>query len=972
MSDLSPAQSLLQDLLLSKNSIAAAKTAWSATSTEVVSGLTDRDGRRPTFSNYVELKDRYLSIARYCVDANRLISFHAGREDASFNELMAIDPHLMRAYAESWDPNSHTGFFFLNSEAPTSWDNEAQRFPIFTYTTNFSTVSPIILDAGRSEVSGQLAYFTKVAAGEEVAAKRADEPMDIGQFLGELESSFLIDKSSEEDLQSAFERLVLAGGAPQMKQQLALSRLIGLMKREAFLPPEMAIRNECTGGEYSSELDFFSARMRFLRNNPAFLNPVRQQITSAYQEFKKTEEYIPQCAELRGFQKWEGELRGGELDDLNALIEVHILNSCLRLCGLPVQVNYVTLSLRMFNFVRQFNDNEFRVPLLHPRSAMMLHSSQLFDQHKDEMTRVVTNAIAFASAIPKNKTITHGEIDRFDNDFGDALKSTRNTFLHSAADTPDERERMIHAIDRIVGKSEENHKNKWREIRVELSSQLSSQVESVGTLFSEESSSLANSAWYAYRDFATNKERNENINVFIRIFRDHNGNGARLVVMPLEGPYRYAFIVHNAETVKLFERENDDQFKKISIGEFLSVIDGKEPLNGTDDIVDCKRDAIRFFARAIFSASHSQWPLAESLSTQAIEMLEGFDLKTAGDNSENDAIKVRAQLMLQELYFLRHLCRRAVAQSSDPYRGKSSWLKRASKDLRESSRLTIVVPKEYAPYETATNPVSLRQALAAVGLEIEWLVNTSHRKLPKQPLEVLEPTQNPEIAWADEDFVEGRAAYPGSALFEFAKTIRDKINHIRTSLLEGETSKHKEEDWRYLLLRSEVMILLIRACVDADLLPAEFINGDKDSDTSEEILKIAQEFDRHRDWIEVRRSGDEYFDVERSPNPFLSALISAANIRQRVSYDVNSQRWLVDNPSELLAAFAKMDGNCNSLDPRGFPRAVIRAIKKKYAPALCAHIRSQYSEEFDADAELFDAVPQAEDFGLRAVHAQED
>lgn len=98
----------------------------------------------------------------------------------------------------------------------------------------------------------------------------------------------------------------------------------------------------------------------------------------------------------------------------------------------------------------------------------------------------------------------------------------------------------------------------------------------------------------------------------------------------------------------------------------------------------------------------------------------------------------------------------------------------------------------------------------------------------------------------------------------------------------------------------------------------------------------------------------EYKDVDLGPNPFLRALISAANIRQRVTYDEEMEGWSVNNPSKLYAAFANLDAHCHSLDPFGFPRSVIRAVKKKYAKALCQQIRSQYSEEYDEESYLID------------------
>ena len=964
MINFSPAQSLLQNLILPEDSIIDAEKAWKTTAEEVVRGLSKYAGTSKAFTEYVKLQDRYLSIARYCDDATRLIGFHAARQDATLIELMAIDPHIMREYAEPWGESAHKGFFFLDNEAPKDSDNEAQRFPIFTYNANFNIGHPIILSAGRSEISGHLAYFTKVAAGEITSTSQLNEPMDIGNFLNELQVNFRQDTSKSSNLQSAFERLILAGGAPHMKQQLALSRLIGLMKRKNFHNPEAAIKNACIDNDLDKELSFFIAHMKFLANNPAFLNPVRQQITDAYVCFTEVEDTLSALQRSRGFHKRDKDLRGGELEDLNALIEVHVLNSCLQLCKLPIKINYVTLSLRMFNFVRQFDRNLLKAPLLHPRSAMMLHSSQLFDQHKDEMTKVVANAIAFARAIPENKTIAHSEIDRFERDFGDVLTSTRNTFLHSAADSEDERARMVQAIDRIVSSAEEEHHEKWSEIRLQLSSQLSSQVSSVGSIFREKSSSLANSAWTAYQQFASDEDRTDNIHVNLRIFRDEVGEGARLVVMPLQGSYRYKFIIYNTDVVKLFESHGDHEFRKITIGVFLKTIDSEEFEEHENALLSKKRIAIRFFSRAVFAASRGQWTLAESLATQAIEMLEEENLDNSDPALEGEVTKARAQLTLQELFFLRHMCRRAVAQGSDPYRGKLAWLRRAAQDLFESSRLTIEVPRKYSPYETEFNPTSLRQALAAIGLQIEWMVSLYEKTGNFAPIKLLYPTYNSDIAWSDIGLDKSLEPETDNFLFEFSSLIRNKIKNIYNELQKSGSDLHKEEDWRYLLLRAESMPLLIQACVDISLLPETCIKSEHYNDNSENLFEVARLLDEHKDWIAIERTEDGFLDVDKSPNPFLSALISAANIRQRVSFDPERNCWLISNQSELYASFAKLDGNCNFLDPYGFPRAVIKAIKKKYVPALLEHMTNNYSNLHSIDSELFDAVPEAGEFGI--------
>ena len=967
MTKLKSSGEIFEKISISQNSILEATRRWKASTGELEKGFLSQTPESHTKRDrrFRELQDRYLSISRYCSDAERLISFHSELSFDGQVEIFGIDPHILRAYSEPWDNGSHTGFRFFRGEG-NEWSPDALRFPVFTYAGLFRKQPAIVLEAGRAELAELISYFLRLT--ETPAQKRENEvSFDNSKFLAGLKHAFGEDAKDAANESSAFDRLMLAGGEPQLKQILPLARLIGVMKSSRLQTPELAVRTSSLEGVSEESLDDFTVYLRFIRNNPAILNSLRANLDNAYRCFRALSQ--PSFDQSRLEAETTTELRGGELHDLNAIIETHVLNSCLQLADVPVNLNYVTLSLRMFNFVRQFDRSVLRASLLHPRSAIMLHDSELFKAHKNEMKHVVAGAIAFGLSIPKDGKITEAEIARFEDKFGETLESTKKTFIHALADSSGERNRMIESIDRVLARASDADQDEWRNIKRGIDSKLKEQVLQAGRLFSRQSPKLADEAWRAYEKFALNEDSTAKAYVLARRFVDKSKGLDRLVILPVGGSYRYLFSVYNEAAVSLFTDVPTDGFRAIPLRTLLETVDTKMTTGDVSTIMGRNNSALKYFVRSIFAASHGQWALAESLATQAHDCFVPEEFAAEPDGMAAGPF-ARARQCDQEILFLRHMCRRSLAYSSGPGRGRTNWLKRSAIDLQDSAIHTLAINRVFVGNKTRTDPTSVRQALSAFALQLEWLTR-GETAAESYFLDCLPRTELPYIAWSGTSFNGEAIPEPGADLRQFGIRIKRRIEEDYAAVKAGIAVGHSEGNWRYFLMRCYMISLALETCIDTGLLAGRVERGDEVR--LETDLDVASElFLDHESWEEgllhavvgktaspglARMEGEvrlleRRLELRPSRNPFGSAVLSATRVRLNVSrHQSGDGRFLADTAG-LLSSFANMDINCHELNPFGFSRRLIRIAKKKYAPALISQLEREY-RDVNADRVAF-------------------
>ena len=522
-------------------------------------------------------------------------------------------------------------------------------------------------------------------------------------------------------------------------------------------------------------------------------------------------------------------LRGGELDDLNAMLETHFLNTCLDAVALPARFNYVTLSTRMFNFVRRFDEKTLRAPLVHPRTALMMQNSQLFEEHQTDLAGVLTAAIAYGDSIPSSNEISMKSLSVFERDYSAPLGAIRNTFLHSIADSKAEREQLIDALKLALDSIElnEDQIKKREQVYGIIDRKFSSQVVNVGNKYKSSSDTLGAEAWDAYEGFAKSGAREKKL--LIRTSR--NGPVQRLACLPTAGSFRYMFVLHN-QFLKFSSKEGSS-FASSNVEAFLA----EAGLSATRELARTKLNeleksqalALKLFAQAIFSASNREWALAEVKATKAHLTLDVHtkigDLRAISklDLHDSNSInweRVRSVQFDQEVMFLRHLCARAGAEASTLPNRRLRWLVSAGDDLAESAAYTLNLSPIATGVTAQLDPVSIRQALAAVALRIEWLV--AHKgNLPERHLPALPATQRKDLAWYGLDLLcSTERLIDVDQLDQTCVELIQRVKSAFEELLHGQDlGLHSIEFWRYFLLRAHSLRLLLHVCADVKFTP---------------------------------------------------------------------------------------------------------------------------------------------------------
>jgi hypothetical protein len=1014
-------------LSLPTGPVAEAVETWSTLRAAFAAGLQDgeRDDEPASAKNekdrYVGIQDRYLAIARYCSDTKELIAYYGQGQGNSEQDIFAVDPHLLSAYSEYWVQKKHTGFNFLRPEFEAAQGNESlgesqdvqlyTRYQLFVYSSIFRDGRSAILDAGRSEIADNLAYFMGPDGPSTQTA------LDVGALITELDRALVVHQtegsSESEWLWGKFSSLMQVGSGPLVQQRLAQARLVAVFNASTFRAPESAVRNALAGQtQHKNALEDFSRLLGYFRNNPAFVLNSHRQLVSAYMAFLKSTRYDPDSSDEPMWDQASTSLRKGEISNIRALHEVHVLNTCLSVLQLPVQFRYITQSLALFNFISRFDRKMLRIPLAHPRSAILLRQDGMFRIYKDEFENVVASSIASGNVMPKDGKISLKELNKFEAENSRHLISVRNTFVYSVVDDKDQRNIMINELKYLFNGEglDQQQQEKADKILEKIEAVLKRDVEEVGKKYKENSEGYASTAWSAYQRLF--KEfYNQSFDILMRKFTFKKSS--RIVCVPITGAYRYMFILHNHFVDEVFSKEIEDAVGRLSVFEMMKRVETasekmrttKKSESPVQSLRIAKAEALSFFVRAVFAASNREWILANSLAARASNQIKisaaekkinpkrrlylddlGPDsnfISALQENNPEHSTIAKAMLIHQEILLLSHLCRRAIAESSEPSRRNITWLLRSARDLNTSAMYTLHLPKPLSIYYTTLHPVSVRQTLASAGLLIEWLA--AYKKVGRRqsgtaregqtadaalPGILLPETDAAHICWSELSVLcrlpESIEAFDiglvGLALDTVVLRIKAAIaalnDHLDgTASRDSEARSHTPEFWNYLLLRAHSMRVLLRACIDTELLPqptktmlAEI--GDV------ELKEIANVYSAHRAFVgncpplskEDAGAGgaqvtppDQYSLGQPDRNPFLAALLAAANISQNATCD-DTGKLRVAHPGELFAAFAQLEVNCNALDSFGFPRRVVRAVKEKYAPWLRHQLDLDYPD----------------------------
>lgn len=868
-------QQLQRNLRLSKMELEAPLSLWKHTNKSISLGVDQKKSKKSRIKESYETRDQYLSVRRYCDDTSDLMDFH---ESLSFEnnlcpttEVFAIDAHIFAAYADYREKqdagkDNHKGFKFFSNEDYIDQEPELKdRYRLLCYQSVLYDTKVTLLDASRTELTHHLSYFMEQA----MQRRDASEPENpVLKILNEIEDAWKDSKKTQAAgwLGDAFERLVGLAGSPLTQRRIAFARLIEVMRAGVFPQPEQVVRKEIDEltKEYpeatnlvdvDDKLKSFGRLLKHIRSNPAFVAGSRKDLNDAYEQYilaTKFEEETPSP-------------RSGVFDDLNAVHEIHVLNWCLVTCSLPIRIRYVTLSPRIYNFVRVFNRHKLLVPLVHPRNAFLYRYGTLFENHRDEFQNVSSSTIASQRAIAEDGKVLFQEISDFQDKFRNIVESVQKTFLHAVADTDAERELMIRSLKTLFDTCDAlDEDDRFRADRLvsSLTEKLEVQVRDVENLFEERSSQLSEDGWKAYRELREPSEHHDT-KVAIRKYDPGNGADKRLACLPLNGSYRHIFVLHHSRITKRFDKYlNENSQGVIGISEILRIVEesalkGNRKGNELQQRVD---RGLMYFMRACSAACARDWPLANSLVSQAhkavgvrgkssedeegIDEFFGFPLKDLTDPTKEleNRVRVNAVLLDQEILHLSHMSRRAIAETHGATSRSETWLRRARMDLSKSAKLTITVPKELVEFSSPFNPVSVRQTLAAIELTIEWLVRRAEHKRASEygtkgsPLsgilpDVKEYGAKDTIAWHDIDslWTDVPGSYSPNTLLEVIDQVIEKLESSVREIKSNEEvpgkesmgsfqSRHSEFLWNHKLLRAYLMKMLVFTCIDCGLI----------------------------------------------------------------------------------------------------------------------------------------------------------
>lgn len=955
----------LKDMLtLKPDALFEAQRVWLKLRNDIVAGAKDR-------GSCESLLNRYLSILRYCTESEELMARYVEIDgenklpDDKQILIPVIDPHIINAYCHYTNTpahRTHGGFFFLNREVKQFSDlSDNKKFDqiLFVYRALMKSGGIAVLDAGRNEISKLVAHFADPAKQDGIQGRSVPSNDAANILYKNIDN--LNEQISGEDyylkIKSKYAKLIESIGILEIQQYLRLSRLVGLLNEGAFYDSESILRSQLHKHGFDDadkRIKVFSDLLRSVRNKPSITSDSFQILRRAYKLFKLStnlsgeENKAP--LNLRDSLP-SVDRREGEEDDLKALHEVHVLNACADLAGLNARFKYVTLSNRLFNFTRGFDKADLFVRLMHPRMAILMDSDKLLREHYPAAAAAVAAA---GEIIPRDDQVTDDELDKFDKWAWPGLQATRNAFAFDMKTKGTPRfDGVIQAMRATFNREGVSDQTKSRGL---------SELDVFQDVFAEKSQdifeeygkevdkSLSESAWAGYFKFAEEirptDETTGDVPILVRKVANQQFSGtvARYTCIPLGGKYRHMFVLHNANMGELFPQIGDAP-RVLGMRELLRKVETSSTEatkdTGQTRATQLTAKATQQFVRACFAAMDRDWMLAHTLADLAETAIDECKRET----SLLDEDRVRAELILQEILFFRHLARRALAEASAPGRRVDNWLRRASKDLVQAAESLASFPPFVRNNEALVQPVSVRIALAAVGLGIEWGLEQSlvaGRDVPSSKLGLILPPLPNKLngAWASWPTADlGGLSFKDLADFAESVVEKCKTQCARLKSNQGEVS-HNGLFWSFFLVRSQQIELTARIFSWENSFEPVIHDGAYRQ-------SIRENLNDYRSGVSsFLENSDDFKALAGDPpkNFFMEGLLAVAHIYSlfHKSADYSSE-WIVSDLGDAMEAFGKIDNCCNHLNRFGFPRAFLRRAKERYAKPISDELAYHYN-----------------------------
>lgn len=925
-----------------------ASESWAATAKALRAGA--RDGG--VGLQLSDLRRRYLGIRRLTVEARRMIMLSTAPELRQ--AVYAIDPHLIRGYCSFWDVTKFAAFDFLASEWVEGEENERTRFIVYLLGSILRMEHLVCLEAGREEIANMLAEFIET---REQGPDLADQLDAFSTALENIE--FTVDSSERPGVRhegipsfilEKFDALVGTGGIPLMQQQMKAARLAGVLRSKALKGSFSALRAKLPADQ-AEPLGRAERLFAAVCRDPHFVQDARTSLYQAYAAFGRASELAGGSG--RSLISADiSQFRPGEFANINALFEIHLLNVCLAEERVNARMRYITDSSIMFNFVSAFQPDVLEVELVHPRHVFIFEN-RLTDGNLDRFQQVVTAPDAFADAVSADGQIRVGELDTFEAKFAPTLRLVRQTYSFAAIDFQSDRDALADVMRRFIDTYGGERATQLHESLSGIAKRLAATSEGVRTAFGQKAPELSEAGFKAYQDFVEGLSGvDRGTLMLVRRFGEADrvrGAVPRLVFLPVGGGYRQIVKIYQPDVVRHLG-DFDGEVGMMDISTILrSIRDilAERPTAGSDVAEDQVAAALPNYTRALYAMIGREWLLAQTYCKSALR-----DLGVLGESCPEpvgivvgDSSKGRRRLMLQEVLIVQHFARRGIGTNLESLGRRRRWLMLAAEDLRISGALIASV-RNCASYSTDYDPNSVRLALTAFGLLVEWLALKATRQRKGRALDVevggalLPPLDESYIAWSGLRSL-SRPLSEHWSDDDAALLVREDLDQLngRIAAILGKMQfgggelGHSYEFWRFIAIRGLALrtlmdlmgrLSLLDLAVD---LEAPRLDAKQSALSSEHEAYLAE-------WRQ--RAAGSGRDVLDPPHPF-NDLVGAAHALLDLpegasggTLETRLQR------GEILLRINRLQ---HALSPTGFPRSISKALLARYGGEAAKQLR---------------------------------
>jgi hypothetical protein len=941
------AERLTNRVRISSNAIEEARDSWEASTNALLAGARAVGNQDVTVAR---LRRRYTAIKRLTAEARRMIMLSAAPETRQ--AVYAIDPHLIAGYCSFWDDSKFAAFNFLEKEWREGEQDDRIRFIVYLLGSILRMDNLICLEAGREEIADMLAHFLQ---GHE---KSPDHDDQIAKFASSLENiQRTVDFSEQikvppekisQFIMGKFEAMVGAGGIPLMQQQLSAARLAYILRARTLKASFFALRDKL-GPDQQKPIALAEKLFCAIRRDDEFVRDARTSFYEAYASFSR-------AVTVRGEGLLSDDVarfRPGEFANIHALFELHLLNICLSEAGVRARIRYITDSLAMFSFVSAFQPDALEVELVHPRHVFIFEN-RLTGGNLDRFQQVVTAPDAFADAVSADGAIRVDELDTFEEKYADTLRDVRATYSFAAMDFEPAREALADVMRRFI---DDHGGRRSAELHANLSNiaeRIAETSESVRRAFNRTAPELSELGFEAYKEFVENLSgEGRRTLMLVRRFGMDGGKGnaiPRLVCVPVGGGYRQIIKIYQPDVVKQLGNY-DDAIGTIDVSTVIkSIKDILDRASGDDRTAPdaAVAAALPDYTRALYAMVGREWLLAQTYCKTALRTLDPRDELKADDLEivHGDCPEARRRLMVQEVLIVQHFARRGIGTNLEGIGRRRRWLKLAAEDLYEAGRLIASVG-DRGSYATRYDPNSVRLALAAFGMLIEWLALRAIRRPKGRPLDaeeggaLLPQVDQPDLAWqglaslmcplsthwGDNDA--GRKIR--ADLDELNRRIGDILGQVRQG---DDQIAHSYEFWRYIAVRG----LGIRSLLDL-MGRLSLVELDAEGDADRVDPHVAALFAEHEEYMEGHRkasSGGET-DTLVPLHPFKDLILAAHLLMDLPETDTASQSLSIKlRRGEILLSISRLQ---HALSPTGFPRSISKALLSRYGGDAAAQLR---------------------------------